>query len=131
MNKKLQFVIGASCLVITGLFVYYFTSYLPAKDTLALRKECIDIGEKKVKQNESDSKDLKNGEITSADYVFDAESKRCLYKTMFSASAITEKDIYDLFTNKKLVGYVESGERITEGNIGAYRQLEIDYFDSK
>jgi hypothetical protein len=131
MSKKLQFVIGISCLVITGLFVYYFASYLPQKDMVALRKECMTLGEKKVNQYKEESKEFRNGEISSSDYVFDAENKRCLYRDFLGGTNLTEKDVYDLFTNQKLAGYVEVNERITEGNIGAYRLLEIDYFEGK
>lgn len=131
MGKKLQFVIGISCLVITGLGIYYFASYLPAKDMVALRKECMTLGEKKVNQYKDESKEFQNGEISSSDYVFDVENKRCLYRSFLGGPNVIAKDVYDLFTNQKLAGYVETNERIVEGNIGAYRLLEIDYFEGK
>lgn len=133
MSKKLQFVIGISCLVITGLAIYYFTSYLPGKDMVALRKECISLGDKKVEQFSKDNSQV-DAAITHSDYVFDPEQKRCLFRTSYESipnSTLVEKGVFDLFLNKELAGYTEVNERITRGNIGAFRQLEIDYFEGK
>jgi hypothetical protein len=133
MGKKLQFVIGVSCLVITGLGVYYFASYLPAKDMLALQNKCLDLGEKKVKQFADDNKEA-DAAITHSDYVFDREGKRCLFRTSYESIpnlAYVEKSVTDLFINKEIAGYVEMNERITQGNIGAFRLLEINYFESQ
>lgn len=128
MNKTLRSIVGLSCLIITGLFAHYFLSYLPKKDMMALQKECMEIGEKTIKKDEADMKNFQGGEISSSDYVFDAELKRCLYKSFFAGSAMSEEYIYDLFTNKRISGYMESKDGVFDGNKVEYIILKEKYF---
>ncbi len=50
MNKKLQYVIAFSCLLVAGSIAYYFVSYIPEKNLQSLEKDCYKMAtDRKIK----------------------------------------------------------------------------------
>lgn len=141
MNKKLQYIIAFSCLLIAGSVAYYFVSYIPEKNLQSLEKDCYKMATDRKSQ---DSEELSSGNnsIVSSDsqYAFDSKSKRCLYKYM-SVSIIPSKDgsvvsrinsIIELNRNIEIAAYssmtTDKIETVLSGSKTEFESMDKKYF---
>jgi hypothetical protein len=130
MNKYLTYIIGISCIVITGSVAYYFLSYLPNKNILIGQKECHSMA---LKRFENDKAELPISSLTQPEFVFD--NGRCLYKMYelhsTEKTTVTMSYILDLYTNQQVAGYTTSvinGNSNTSGNETEFETLNKKYF---
>jgi hypothetical protein len=131
MNKYLTYIIGISCIVITGSVAYYFLSYLPNKNILIGQKECHSMA---LKRFENDKAELPASSLTQPEFVFD--NGRCLYKMheMNTTGSKTFEQFYilDLYTNNQVVGYgtkLDEGQlMVTSGDKIEFETLNDKYF---
>ncbi len=126
MNKYLTYIIGISCIVITGAVAYYFFSYLPSKNALLGQKECRNMALNKFEKDQSGT--------SEPEFVFD-EKGRCLYKLVevHSSEGISVIMFYiiDLYTNQQVAGYTETykdGNKTTLGNQSIFDSIDKKYF---
>ncbi len=131
MNKYLTYIIGISCIVITGSVAYYFLSYLPNKNILIGQKECHSMA---LKRFENDKVELPVSSLTEPEFVFD--NGQCLYKIqeLHSSERTTVHMSYivDLYTNKQIAGYTESstdGKSTISGDEILFKTVNKKYFD--
>lgn len=139
MNKKLQYVIAFSCLLVAGSIAHYFVSYIPEKNVQSLEKDCYKMATDRKNQDSEELSNSTNSVVSSdSQYAFDSKEKRCLYKYM-SVSIIPSKDgsvvsrlnsIIELNRNIEIAGYssmtTDKIETVLSGN-----KIEFETIDKK
>lgn len=141
MNKKLQYVIALSCLLIAGSIAYYFVSYIPEKNLQSLEKDCYKMATDRKNQDGEEISSTNNSVVShDSQYAFDRKNKRCLYKYM-SVSIIPSKDgstvsrinsIIELNRNIEIAGYssmtTDKIETVLSGTKTDFESVDKKYF---
>lgn len=137
MNKKLQYVIALSCLLVAGSITYYFVSYIPEKNLQSLEKDCYKIAMDRYAEDKKFT--LPEDSLpTEPQFSLDKESKRCLYKTMYISYKGGNTDLYasysiiDLQRNMELYGYTSitgnAGETVLNGDKTEFEKMDKKFF---
>ncbi len=123
------------CLIVAGSISYYFFSYLPKNNAVLLsaqlQKECLQIGNKRIKEDEDYDKThpFKEGDLlSSSDFVFNKDKNLCLYVLRSFDKDYTSGTIIDLFSNKRISDYIETGGEVSYGSKEDFLKIKKENF---
>lgn len=128
MNKKLQYVIAFSCLLVAGSIAYYLSIYIPKQHTIAEQRDCEKIAEERVqKEVETFLADDSAGELPQTKYVYSKKTNQCVF-WIKSAYKDTNETLFDLFTLKGIAFYTDARDGAKYGDKEDFQKKYNMYF---
>ena len=109
MNKKLQYIIAFSCLLVAGSVAYYLSVYIPKQNTITEKRECTKLAEARISKEEEVLLTESNAQVPESKYVYDSKSKQCVF-WIKSTSKDTNETLVDLFTTKSIAWYTDASD---------------------
>ncbi len=127
MNKKLQYVIALSCLLVAGSIAYYLSVYIPKQNTVAEQRECTKLAEARISKEEEVLLTESNAQVPETKYVYDTKSKQCIFWIKYT-SKDTNETLVDLFTTKGIVWYTDTQDGKKYGDKEDFQKKYNYYF---
>lgn len=127
MNKKLQYVIALSCLLVAGSVAYYLSVYIPTQKSLAEQRECAKLAEARISKEEEVLLTESNAQMPETKYIYDSKSNQCVF-WIKSTSKDTNETLVDLFTTKSIAWYTDTKEGVKYGDKDNFQMEYIHYF---
>ncbi len=127
MNKKLQYVIALSCLLVAGSIAYYLSVYIPKQNTVAEQRECTKLAEARISKEEEVLLTESNAQVPETKYVYDTKSKQCIF-WIKSTTKDTNETLVDLFTTKSIAWYTDTQDGKKYGDKEDFQKKYNYYF---
>ena len=115
MNKKLQYVIAFSCLLVAGSVAYYLSVYTPRQNYLTEKRECIKLAEERTSKETENTLMEPTAQIPDTKYVYDSKTRQCVF-WIKSTSKDTNETLVDLFTTKSIAWYTNTRDGMKYGD---------------
>ena len=127
MNKKLQYVIAFSCLLVAGSIAYYLSVYIPKQNFLAEQRECTKLAEARISKEEEVLFTESNAQIPETKYIYDNKSNQCVFWIKYTFKDANET-LVDLFTTKGIAFYTDSQDGKKYGDKEDFQKKYNMYF---
>ncbi len=127
MNKKLQYVIALSCLLVAGSVAYYLSFYIPKQNTVAEQRQCTKLAEARINKEEEVLLTESNAQVPEAKYLYDTKSKQCIF-WIKSTTKDTNETLVDLFTTKSIAWYTDTQDGKKYGDKEDFQKKYNYYF---
>lgn len=127
MNKKLQYVIAFSCLLVAGSIAYYLSVYIPKQNFLAEQRECTKLAEARISKEEEVLFTESNAQVPETKYAYDSKSNQCVFWIKYTSKDVNET-LVDLFTTKGIAFYTIAHDGAKYGDKEDFQNKYNMYF---